>query len=432
MTGGVPSSQQGGASSGQPTQKAKNQGAQVVEKFYKYIYRQLELLKNEPDLKEKLGLFEAEKNGYLARADAGELSTTIVSDITKKAVEVCPQASGRNFREELKTLHRKKTAKAQQQGKAAGQTAKPPPQKRAAPAAPQKGAEPVAKKAKVEGAGPKTAVKGGASGKRGATSAKKEATPSLHADSKAKTGAQDQQQPNQAPPAKATTPSSKAGISPGKPGTTQKPGARPPLPGNQKAAEAPKRQEQRKQASARKDVLDVVSSAADVVKAAGIDVDGEEELLGLDGLDEEENIDNTIQETELLTRSVLQSKLKSIASRYSLGSVNRDCIEFLSLAVRTRLSNFMDSYIKVKRHQKQGVGLGWTEEQIVPVGKPVRDELKKRRIAGPKGDDGHTSTRGTELRNCLFVVDHSEKDSTLVAQSVRWFARLYEVDQIAD
>mmetsp|Transcript_30271 Transcript_30271/g.116121 ORF Transcript_30271/g.116121 Transcript_30271/m.116121 type:complete len:80 (-) Transcript_30271:964-1203(-) len=71
-----------------------------------------------------------------------------------------------------------------------------------------------------------------------------------------------------------------------------------------------------------------------------------------------------IQESELLTRSVLQSKLKSIASRYSLGSVNRDCIEFLSLAVRTRLSNFMDSYIKVKRHQKRNVGLGWTDEEV--------------------------------------------------------------------
>mmetsp|Transcript_30273 Transcript_30273/g.116126 ORF Transcript_30273/g.116126 Transcript_30273/m.116126 type:complete len:367 (-) Transcript_30273:964-2064(-) len=363
MTGGAPSSQQGGASSGQQAQKAKNQGAQVVEKVYKYVYRQLELLKSEPDLKEKLGLFEAEKDGYLARAEAGELSTTIVSDITRKAVEVCPQASGRNFREELKTLHRKKTAKAQQQGKAAGQPAKPPPQKRAAPAAPQKGAEPVAKKAKVEGAGPKTAPKGGASGKR-ATSAKKETAPSSQADSKAKPGAQDQQHSMQEPAGKATTSSSKTGTSPGKPGTTQKPGAKPPLPGNQKAGEAPKRQEQRKQASAKKDVLDVVSSAADVVKAAGIDVDGEEELLGLDGLDEEETIDNTIQESELLTRSVLQSKLKSIASRYSLGSVNRDCIEFLSLAVRTRLSNFMDSYIKVKRHQKRNVGLGWTDEEV--------------------------------------------------------------------
>mmetsp|Transcript_19372 Transcript_19372/g.28089 ORF Transcript_19372/g.28089 Transcript_19372/m.28089 type:complete len:331 (-) Transcript_19372:324-1316(-) len=330
----------------------------------------------------------------------------------------------------MKTLHRKKTAKAQQQGKAADKTVKPPPQKRAAAAVPQKGAEPVAKKAKVEGAGPKTAAKGGAGGKRGATSAKKEATPS-QADSKAKTGAPHQQQSKQAPAAKATTPASKGGSSPAKAGAIQKPGAKPPLPGNQKAAEAPKRQEQRKQASAKKDVLDVVSSAADVVKAAGIDVDGEEELLGLDGLDEEENVDNTIQESELLSRSVLQSKLKSIASRYSLGSVNRDCIEFLSLAVRTRLSNFMDSYIKVKRHQRRGAGWGWEEEEIFPVGRPVRDELNKRHI-GPEGDDVRTSTRGTELRNCLFVVDHIEKDSTLVAQSVRWFARLYEVDQIAD
>jgi len=70
--------------------------------------------------------------------------------------------------------------------------------------------------------------------------------------------------------------------------------------------------------------------------------------------------------------------------------------------------------------------------QIVPVGKPIRDELKRRQIVGPKGDEGQTSTRGTELRNCLFVVDHIEKDSTLLAQSVRWFTRLYEVDQIAD
>eukprot|EP00186_Timspurckia_oligopyrenoides_P005164 CAMPEP_0182445736 /NCGR_PEP_ID=MMETSP1172-20130603/3759_1 /TAXON_ID=708627 /ORGANISM="Timspurckia oligopyrenoides, Strain CCMP3278" /LENGTH=943 /DNA_ID=CAMNT_0024641555 /DNA_START=241 /DNA_END=3072 /DNA_ORIENTATION=+ len=118
----------------------------------------------------------------------------------------------------------------------------------------------------------------------------------------------------------------------------------------------------------------------DIVKSAGIDVDNEEDAL----VEEDDGDANTIalegdSGKWLLNAPVLLKKMNTIARRHGISAVRETCAEFMSLAVRGRLSNIVEKLTEISRARNEASKLIWGFSSIAYSSLDVKRRLEDAR-----------------------------------------------------
>jgi len=164
------------------------------------------------------------------------------------------------------------------------------------------------------------------------------------------------------------TPSKGGKPPPAKPGTA---GPSPAGAAGAKKADVRKAEEKKRQAD----------DEVDIVKSAGIDVDNEEDAL----VDDDEgdtgmiDIDSDASGKWLLSAPILVSRMESVAKSHGLIGVRGSCAEYVSLAVRCRVSNVIERLTKISRARSETAKALWGFNSIAFSGRDTRRRLEELR-----------------------------------------------------